>query len=123
MLLPRTQFLKACAEIGFRSEAKLLWRGLGKDEVGVLSFEELDIQSAVLLAHFQLFVTQTFGSAAAAFRSLDRTKTKKLRRSEFVWALQEFGFKYRAKRLFHAVTTLLRRMFYSLTDGGRLHSS
>lgn len=69
----------------------------------MLTLEELDVHSAVLLAHFQLFVAQTFGNAATAFRSLDRTKTKKLRRGEFVRALQDFGFKYRAKTLFHGL--------------------
>jgi len=103
MMLSKLQFFMACAEIGFRSEAKLLWQAFGKEEYDFLTLEELDPKSAIILAQFQRFITEQFGGAATAFRALDKLNRRMLPLQEFISALKTFGFQSNAKLLFHGL--------------------
>lgn len=103
MVLPKAQFCKACSELGCRGEAKLLWQGFGKDDSALLSIDDLDNRSGILLARFQAFVSNTFGGAIGAFQALDKLRTRKLRKPEFCAALAENGFQLPGKQLFHGL--------------------
>lgn len=103
MVVQKIQFSKACADLGFRSEVKLIWRALGKDGLGNLSLDELDSKSALVLAHFQVLVEQQLGGSAAAFRFLDAKNVRKVRELEFSRALQGLGFQQPTKLLFEGL--------------------
>mmetsp|Transcript_31720 Transcript_31720/g.91082 ORF Transcript_31720/g.91082 Transcript_31720/m.91082 type:complete len:752 (+) Transcript_31720:136-2391(+) len=103
MVLPKAHFCKACSEIGFRNEAKLLWQGFGKDDTALLSIDDLDNRSGILLARFQAFVSNTFGGALAAFQALDKLKTRMLRKQDFCAALAKFGCHLPGRQLFHGL--------------------
>lgn len=103
MVLQKTQFFSACSELGWNNEARLLWRGFGKDDIGRLSVDELDARSTETLAHFKVFVEEKFGNAANAFHALDTSKIKKVRMKEFMAAVKEFGFQRPSKVLFHGL--------------------
>jgi len=103
MSLQKIPFFKACAELGWSNDVKLLWHAFGKDEIGTLCLDELDARSAVILAHFQVLVEQKLGGVANAFAALDRTSIKKVRFDDFSASLRELGFKEPVKTLFHGL--------------------
>jgi len=103
MVLQKNHLFKACSNIGWQGDVRLLYQAFDKDDSGYISIEELDAKSAELLAHFHVFVEEKFGSASEAFRAIDKFKTKKVRQPEFVNAVRSFGFTYPAKLLFHGL--------------------
>lgn len=109
MVIQRTPFYKACADLGFKSEVKLIWHGFGKNEEGRLSMDELDSRSAVILATFKVLIDQKFGGAAGAFRALDRTDVKKVREADFLSVIHTFGFEENGKLLFKGLDRAQKR--------------
>eukprot|EP00929_Paragymnodinium_shiwhaense_P033236 TRINITY_DN18290_c0_g1_i1.p1 TRINITY_DN18290_c0_g1~~TRINITY_DN18290_c0_g1_i1.p1 ORF type:complete len:866 (+),score=183.07 TRINITY_DN18290_c0_g1_i1:166-2763(+) len=98
--LQKVQFFKACNKIGWTSDVRILWYALDKDESGSISMDELDLPSAQMLVAFQIFVEDAFGSSDAAFRAIDKYKSKKVRQHEFEEALRHYGYKGPLKDLF-----------------------
>mmetsp|Transcript_97461 Transcript_97461/g.173578 ORF Transcript_97461/g.173578 Transcript_97461/m.173578 type:complete len:884 (+) Transcript_97461:111-2762(+) len=101
MVLPKPQFLKACAKIGFARDAKDIWKVLDKDDSGFASLDELDPKSAELLAHFKMFFSEKFHTAHGAFAAMDPEGKKKLSAQAFEAALHRHGWKYSCRPLFH----------------------
>lgn len=108
MVLQRPQFFLALSEMGWATDARRLWKALGKgtggfnkEEASYISIDELDPKGAETLAHFWMWTGQHFGDAAAAFRELDRSNRKSVQCHEFVEVLSELGFTKPCKRLFH----------------------
>jgi len=77
MILPKPAFLKACAAMGFATNAKTLWTVLDKDNSGFASLDELDPQSALVLAEFKLLIDNKFSSVHDAFVAIDLEFKKK----------------------------------------------
>lgn len=96
----RKQFLTACSGLGFQADGKVLWSAFCKEKVQCISVEDLDMHSAEVLAHFQLFVKK-LGGVAAAFRALDEKKVNRLRYQDFSNAAKSLGFALPTKTLFN----------------------
>jgi len=103
MVVMKPQFLKAFAQIGWKGDAKLLWKVFDKDDSGSVSIDELDPQCAEIMAHFKHFVDEKFGNARMAFRALDSDGNRNLKQQEFVDALKLHGFPHPAKQLFNGL--------------------
>eukprot|EP00933_Yihiella_yeosuensis_P055633 TRINITY_DN5447_c0_g1_i4.p1 TRINITY_DN5447_c0_g1~~TRINITY_DN5447_c0_g1_i4.p1 ORF type:complete len:774 (+),score=163.57 TRINITY_DN5447_c0_g1_i4:112-2433(+) len=103
MVLQRSVLFKACTNIGWPGDVRLLYRAFDKDDSGYVSIEELDAKAAELLAHFREFMGEKFGSASATFKALDKFNQNKLKQPEFVNALKSFGFKPSGKALFQGL--------------------
>lgn len=102
MVIQRTPFYKACADLGFSSEVKLIWHGFGKNECGRLLLDEFDPMSAVILASFKALVDRE-GGAANAFRTFDRADVKKVKEPDFLSTLDMLGYNEDAKVLFQGL--------------------
>lgn len=103
MVLQRNVLFKACANLGWHGDVRLLYKALDKDDSGYISIEELDAHAAELLAHFHEFAENNFGNASATFEALDRFNQKKLKLPEFCAALKSFGFQHPAKAIFQGL--------------------
>eukprot|EP00930_Biecheleria_cincta_P086122 TRINITY_DN7548_c0_g2_i1.p1 TRINITY_DN7548_c0_g2~~TRINITY_DN7548_c0_g2_i1.p1 ORF type:complete len:749 (+),score=159.04 TRINITY_DN7548_c0_g2_i1:170-2416(+) len=103
MVLQRAVLFKACANLGWQGDVRLLYKAFDKDDSGYISIEELDAHAAELLAHFHEFIGKHFGSASAAFKGLDTFNQKKIKQPEFCAALKSFGFQYSAKAIFQGL--------------------
>jgi len=99
----QNQFLKACAQMGWVRDSKLLWKYFDDDMDGWMSFDELDLKTAELLARFRDFVVRTFGSAQAAFRTFDKRGLGRLKQDEWCQALHSYGFTEGTKQLFQGL--------------------
>lgn len=93
MCLQKNQFFKSCARIGWQRDVRMLWKAFDKDDSGHVSIDELDLQSAEMLARFHDVVGRVYGSAAAAFRAFDMDGTRRVKLKEFVTVMHEHGFK------------------------------
>jgi len=100
MVLQKNQFLKACADIGWHKDVKILWKAFDKDDNGDISLEELDLRTAASLASFQDWLQQNFLNAREAFIAIDKTRTKKIREQEFCTSLKAMGFSTNLHQLF-----------------------
>jgi len=100
MVLPKVQFLKACANLGFSHQSKDLWNILDKDDSGFASLDEFDLPGTEVLAHFKVFIDAKFQGVQGAFRALDRDGTKKISQDEFEEAMRYHGFRHHTKKLF-----------------------
>ncbi|CAE7342819.1 unnamed protein product [Symbiodinium sp. KB8] len=103
MILRRSEVFKACAQLGWPGNVRLLFSAFDKDNSGYVSIEELDARAAELLAHFHDFVVSKFGSATAAFHAFDKYNQKKLKQHEFISQVKNHGFQHPAKLLFHGL--------------------
>eukprot|EP00440_Ansanella_granifera_P005518 gb/GFBE01005995.1/.p1 GENE.gb/GFBE01005995.1/~~gb/GFBE01005995.1/.p1 ORF type:complete len:755 (+),score=188.70 gb/GFBE01005995.1/:1-2265(+) len=103
MVLQRNVLFKACANIGWHGDVRLLFKAFDKDDSGYISIEELDAHAAEILARFREFIESQFGNATAAFHALDRFNQKKLKQPEFLSALKSFGFQHPAKVIFQGL--------------------
>eukprot|EP00933_Yihiella_yeosuensis_P042204 TRINITY_DN36752_c0_g1_i1.p1 TRINITY_DN36752_c0_g1~~TRINITY_DN36752_c0_g1_i1.p1 ORF type:complete len:1033 (+),score=228.36 TRINITY_DN36752_c0_g1_i1:229-3327(+) len=101
MILPKTQFLKACARLGFSGQGKELWKCLDKDDSGFASIDEFDLKSGEVLAYFRNFIIEKFGTVAATFNTLDQARKQKISLAKFQEAMQKLGFPHPSKKLFH----------------------
>jgi len=108
MTINKSQFMKACAKTGFKSNSPLIWQMLDVDGSGTLSLDKLDMRSAELLASFHNFIMDKFGSATVAFDAIDRANVKQLRLTEFEKVLRQLGFErseHEVKELFSGFDT------------------
>lgn len=103
VVMQQTQFLKACVSMGWRKQNKLLWQAFDKDGSGYVSFDELDLHSAEVLAECRRFILERFGSAAEAFRVLDSDGSKRLVEAEFIQGMTSLGFSRSLKLLFRGL--------------------
>lgn len=103
MILHKSDLFKACANIGWQGDVRLLYKACDKDDSGYISIEELDPRSAELLARFKCFIVQEFGNASAAFRALDKHNTRKIRQQEFMSVMRSHGWHWPMKLLFHGL--------------------
>jgi len=103
MAVHKTQFMKSCAKLGWYSASRQIWQTLAAEDNGSMSLHELDLRSAELLASFRSFARAKFGSAAGAFRAIDKHHTKQVKMAEFIAALHVLGFHRNLKSLFHGL--------------------
>jgi len=89
--IPKPQFLKACATMGFAHEAKDLYKMMDKDHSGFASLEELDPLSADHLAKFKRFLEKKFGSCQSAFESME-SDTRKISWAQFENEVKDWGW-------------------------------
>lgn len=109
MVLPRPTFLKACADMGFASDAKTLWKVLDRDDSGFVSLDELDPKSAEVMAKFKLLIDNKFSSVPDAFNAIDLDRTKKVGAKQFDNALKQLGWTGPTKQLFGYLDKDLRK--------------
>jgi len=103
MAIRKNDLFKACANIGWQGDVRLLYKAFDKDDSGFVSIEELDAKSAEILAQFWALVTQQLGGAAEAFRALDKHNARKLRPGDFADGLKRHGFQHSPKLLFKSL--------------------
>lgn len=103
MTVHKTELFTACGKLGWLGDCRALWDALDADDSGMTTLEELDLDSALHLAKFKLFLDGKFGSAVQSFRTFDRFNSKKLKLSEFAGALKGHGYTDRTNLLFHAL--------------------
>lgn len=99
MVVSKGDVFKACTHMGWQGDVRLLYKTLDKDDSGYVSMEELDPYEAQVLAHFHVFVGETFGNAASAFQAFDKNKLKKLRYRDFAAAVRSYGFNMPSMKL------------------------
>lgn len=92
MSVQKAELFKACKDMAWSGDIRLLWKALDRDASGVTALEELDIDSAEQLAKFKAFTMKHFGSATACFKVWDSDKSGKLSEKEFVKACKKHGF-------------------------------
>jgi Ca2+-binding EF-hand superfamily protein len=92
MSVPKAELFKACSEMNWTGDVRALWRAMDKDDSGVTSLEELDINSAAQLASFKHFIDKKFGDSHNAFKAFDRFNSKKLKQAEFIGMCKGHGF-------------------------------
>eukprot|EP00928_Gymnodinium_smaydae_P011293 TRINITY_DN14186_c0_g1_i2.p1 TRINITY_DN14186_c0_g1~~TRINITY_DN14186_c0_g1_i2.p1 ORF type:complete len:838 (-),score=171.73 TRINITY_DN14186_c0_g1_i2:191-2704(-) len=98
--LQRAQFFKACADMGWQKDVRILWKAFDKDESGYIVIDELDLASAELLARFHKFVMDKFGGTAACFKAMDVKGRRKVKLEEFAYVLKKHGAHLPPKTLF-----------------------
>eukprot|EP00439_Symbiodinium_sp_Y106_P086391 s2122_g32.t3 len=103
MTLQRSQFLKACSELGWRKDVRGMWQKMDRDSNGCVTLEEFDYESAQVLAHFSKFVTDSFRSYEVAFTVLDADRNNYVPFEEFSTRLDQLGFKHSTADLFAAL--------------------
>lgn len=92
MSLQQPELFKACRQMGWSGDMRILWKALDKDDSGSTALEELDVKSSEQLALFQEFCNTKFGTSRELFRAFDRQQTKKLKLPDFVAACKQLGF-------------------------------
>lgn len=100
--MQKPQFIKACAEVGWRKDVRAMWYLLDKDNNGSVTLEEFDYDSAQALARFSKFLFQNYKSVEKAFRMLDVDGNLYVPREEFIAAAGRMGFEHTAATLFSA---------------------
>lgn len=103
MMVQRAELFKACRQFSWKGDVHALWQALDHDKSGVTTIEELDPQSAQLLAQFKEWAVTHWGlkPASAMFNALDRKHRRKLSYAQFVEECEALGFQHsrRAKNL------------------------
>mmetsp|Transcript_63701 Transcript_63701/g.149319 ORF Transcript_63701/g.149319 Transcript_63701/m.149319 type:complete len:732 (+) Transcript_63701:40-2235(+) len=101
MTLQRSELFKAVKMLNWKGNCRALWQALDHDASGITTIEELDPQSAQLLAYFREWALQTSPSKrpSEAFEVLDRFRKKRLTHAEFLQELESHGFGRNAKQL------------------------
>lgn len=97
LILPKTQFLKACAVMGFSHEARDLYKMLDKEQCGFASLEELDPPTAEQLAKFKKFLESNLGGASNAF---NLEGDRKLAFPQFESEVKQWGYHGNTKKIF-----------------------
>jgi len=94
MSVHKYEMAKAAKALCWPGEFRILWKALDKDKSGLVSYQELDMPGAEVLAEFKSFVTAKFGSAENAFNAMDKAKSNSGRLSErdFLEECQKNGF-------------------------------
>lgn len=110
--MQKPQFVKACAELGWRKDVRSMWYLLDKDNNGCVTLEEFDYDGAQALARFSKFLMQNYKSAEMAFRMLDVDGNLYVPRDEFIAAAGRMGFESSAPLLFTA---------FDLNNAGRIY--
>lgn len=103
MTIQKHELFQAVKEMCWKGDARTLWKGLDKDNSGITSLQELDLQTAVKLARFKEFICFKFGSSAKAFQAFDTMNKRKLKVDEFTEACKSHGFQGMSKALFHGL--------------------
>jgi len=98
--MQKPQFIKACAELGWRKDVRAMWYLLDKDNNGNVTLEEFDYDSGQALARFSKYLFQNFKSVEAAFRVLDVDGNMYVPKEEFVRQASRMGFERTASYLF-----------------------
>lgn len=103
MCLQKADLFRAVTAISWTGDVRVLYRAFDRNNSGSLTFEELDVKSAELLAQFRIFIGKTFGSASVAFSTLDKMHAKKMRQEDFTDALRAHGFHRPTRAIFHGL--------------------
>lgn len=98
LILPKTQFLKACAVMGFSHEARDLYKMLDKEQCGFASLEELDPPTAEQLAKFKKFLESNFGGACRNAFNLEGDR--KMAFPQFESEVKQWGYHGNIKKIF-----------------------
>eukprot|EP00931_Biecheleriopsis_adriatica_P056035 TRINITY_DN33211_c0_g1_i1.p1 TRINITY_DN33211_c0_g1~~TRINITY_DN33211_c0_g1_i1.p1 ORF type:complete len:748 (-),score=149.21 TRINITY_DN33211_c0_g1_i1:24-2267(-) len=103
MLLQRGQFLKACADIGWKQDVKAMWDYIDKDGSGSVTLDEVDLKVAERLAAFRNFMIGRFGNARDAFNALDVNNVRLVCEADFYTVVAKLGFGKADQALFCAI--------------------
>jgi len=103
MVLLKPDLFKACTNLGWEGDMRLLYKAFDRDDSGTICIEELDAKSAELIARFKAFIDTKFGSSKAAFQGLDRHNAKSINLTQLTNALNYYGFECNVKLLFHGL--------------------
>lgn len=102
MTMQRAELFKAVKTTNWKGDCRALWKALDHDNSGITTIEELDANSAQLLAEFKLFAQTLTGNPkrpSAIFDILDRHKRKKLSHAQFIQECEGKGFTKNIKML------------------------
>eukprot|EP00930_Biecheleria_cincta_P055552 TRINITY_DN4186_c0_g2_i2.p1 TRINITY_DN4186_c0_g2~~TRINITY_DN4186_c0_g2_i2.p1 ORF type:complete len:715 (-),score=152.37 TRINITY_DN4186_c0_g2_i2:76-2220(-) len=102
MTMQRAELFKAVKTLNWKGDCRALWRALDHDNSGITTIEELDANSAQLLAEFKLFaqtLTDNPKRPSLIFNILDRHKRKKLSHAQFIQECEGRGFTKNTKML------------------------
>ncbi|CAJ1443372.1 unnamed protein product [Effrenium voratum] len=94
MSVHKYELAKAVKQLCWPGEFRILWKALDKDKSGLVSYQELDMQGAEVLAEFKSFTFTNFGGAESAFQAMDKARNGSGRLSEhdFLEECQKHGF-------------------------------
>lgn len=98
--LDKVEFGSYCRKVNFDADVGDLWRSLDQDRDGRLHLEEVGTGHAAVLARFQAWAKQQFGSCTASWEKLSRVhprpccwkSDKAMKGSTFLKALQAWGW-------------------------------
>mmetsp|Transcript_15796 Transcript_15796/g.37251 ORF Transcript_15796/g.37251 Transcript_15796/m.37251 type:complete len:719 (+) Transcript_15796:27-2183(+) len=101
MTLQRAELFKAVKALNWKGNCRALWKALDHDQSGITTIEELDPNSAQLLAHFKEFALSQSETKRPSdvFEVLDTLRRKKLSHSQFIQEIEARGFNRRTKNL------------------------
>eukprot|EP00930_Biecheleria_cincta_P069205 TRINITY_DN56979_c0_g1_i1.p1 TRINITY_DN56979_c0_g1~~TRINITY_DN56979_c0_g1_i1.p1 ORF type:complete len:669 (+),score=132.05 TRINITY_DN56979_c0_g1_i1:151-2157(+) len=103
MMCHRTQFLRACGDLGWKTGVKTMWDQLDKDGSGVAGIAEFDFQLAEALALFADFATKRFSSMRDCFQALDGNGNAFITEKEFLQNCRKLAFNHATPSLFNAL--------------------
>jgi len=99
MALQRAELFKACRELNWHGDVRMLWLALDSDNSGITTLEEFDPRTAHTLAQFKNWAETRWGPkcSAVTFRQLDRNRSQKLKYADFVRGCKDLGFTGKSK--------------------------
>mmetsp|Transcript_73869 Transcript_73869/g.161640 ORF Transcript_73869/g.161640 Transcript_73869/m.161640 type:complete len:713 (-) Transcript_73869:38-2176(-) len=93
MRLAEKQFVRRVQDIGFRGNIPALWRYLDSGHSGTASLVGLDVRSAIILASFKQFISQSFeDSIKTFFKAVDDNRSGKIWKVDFKERLPTLGY-------------------------------
>lgn len=70
--LRQRQFFKACCELGWTRDLRLVWKALGKSDHSWVRVDEICPSTAAILAKFQRLLQERYGGAMKAYHRLSK---------------------------------------------------
>jgi len=94
MNVHKYELAKSVKALCWPGEFRILWKALDKDKSGLVSYQELDLPGAEVLAEFKSFTATQFGSAVNAFHAMDKARmgSGRLSEQDFIEECQKYGF-------------------------------
>jgi hypothetical protein len=89
------EFCQGMQKLGFEGDIVKLWKDMDLDGSGVLTFDEIDVESADMWSSFHRWAGTTFDSARDMITQLNRSAGKSgqmLRQKVFVDEISKFGW-------------------------------
>lgn len=86
MMVSKVEVLKGLRQIAFNGDAVALWKALDQDNDGSVHLQDIDVQSALILASFRNWASVQHGSCVEAMWSMAPSRRRKIK-----WNVEEFA--------------------------------